>query len=60
MYVNAFQKVVRPNQFQVSEKIAQAIMGEDYAKAKAGTIQPKTYTANLMLRFDKTNHQSSK
>jgi hypothetical protein len=61
MYVNAFQRVVRPNQFQVSEKIAEAIMGDDYAKAKAGTIQPKTYTANLALIFNKiiTNMQSS-
>ena len=54
MYVNAFQRVVRPNQFQVSEKIAQAIMGDDYAKAKAGEIPPKTYMADLSLSFDKT------
>jgi Peptidase family M28 len=61
MYVNAFQKVVRPNQYQVSEKIAQAIMGDDYAKTKAGTIEPKTYTADLALSFNKTttNLQSS-
>lgn len=61
MYVNAFQRMVRPNQFQVSEKIAEAIMGDDYAKAKAGTIQPKTYTTNLALSFNKatTNLQSS-
>jgi hypothetical protein len=54
MYVNAFQKVVRPNQFQVSEKIAEAIMREDYAKVKSGAIQSKTYTANLTLSFSKT------
>ena len=54
MYVNAFQRVVRPNQFQVSEKIAEAIMGEDYAKAKGGSVQAKTYTANVMLSFNKT------
>jgi len=53
MYLNAFQKTIRPNQFQVSENIAQAIMGDDYAKAKAGTLQPKTYAANLMLSFNK-------
>ena len=54
MYLNAFQRVVRPNQFQVSENIAQAIMGDDYAKAKGGAIVPKTYTANLALNFNKT------
>jgi Peptidase family M28 len=54
MYVNAFQKVVRPNQYQVSEKIAQVIMGDDYAKVKSGTIETKTYTADLALSFNKT------
>jgi hypothetical protein len=61
MYVNAFQRVVRPNQFQISEKLAEAIMGEDYAKAKSGTVVPKAYTANLMLSVNKatTNLESS-
>lgn len=61
MYVNAFQKVVRPNQYQVSEKIARAIMGDDYDKVKAGMITSKTYTADLALSFNKTttNLQSS-
>jgi hypothetical protein len=61
MYLTAFQRVVRPNQFQVSEEIARAIMGDDYATAKSGTIVPKTYTANVMLSFNKatTNLQSS-
>ena len=54
MYVNAFQRVVRPNQYQVSEKIAEAIMGEDYVRAKAGSIPPKTYNTELTLSFDKT------
>jgi Peptidase family M28 len=61
MYVNAFPKLVRPNQFTVSEEIARAIMGEDYAKVKAGNIESKTYTANLLLEFNKaiTRLQSS-
>jgi hypothetical protein len=54
MYLNAFQKIVRLNQFQVSENIARAIMGDDFDKAKAGTVQPKTYTANLVVGFNKT------
>ncbi|HEY2722823.1 MAG TPA: M28 family peptidase [Chitinophagaceae bacterium] len=53
MYLNAFQKTVRPNQFQVSENIAKEIMGDDFAKAKAGTMQPKIYTTNLTLSFNK-------
>jgi peptidase M28-like protein len=61
MYVNAFQKVVRPNQYQISEKIAQAIMGDDYEKAKAGQIPPKSYAADVAVSFNKatTNLQSS-
>jgi len=54
MYLNAFQKIVRPNQFQVSENIAKEIMGDDYAKAKSGTIESKTYLANLTLSFNKS------
>jgi hypothetical protein len=54
MYLNAFQKIVLPNQFQVSENIAQTIMGDDFAKAKSGLIEPKTYSANLTLSFNKT------
>jgi Zn-dependent M28 family amino/carboxypeptidase len=46
--------VVRPNQFHVSEKIAQAIMGDDYAKAKIGEVAPKTYAADLAVSFNKT------
>jgi hypothetical protein len=53
MYLNAFQRVIRPNQFFVSENIAKAIMADDYAKAKSGTIEPKTYLANVMLSFNK-------
>lgn len=53
MYLNAFQKVIRPNQFQVSENIAREIMGDDYEKAKAGTLQARTYSANLTLSVSK-------
>ena len=61
MYLNAFQRSARPNQFTISEKMAEAIMGADYANAKAGNIQPKIYTTNVMLAFNKTttNLQSS-
>lgn len=54
MYVNGFQKSIRPNQFQVSEKIAAAIMGDDFAKAKAGNIEPKIYSAEVTLSINKT------
>lgn len=56
MYLNAYQKAVRPNQFQVSENIAKEIMGDDYEKAKAGALQPKIYSADLTLSFSKSTN----
>jgi len=61
MYLNAFQRVIRPNQFTISEKIAREIMGSDYDQVKSGNIKPGTYKTELMLNFEKvtTNIQSS-
>jgi len=53
MYLSAFQKAIRPNQFLISENIAKEIMGGDYAKAKQGTLEPKSYSANITLNFSK-------
>jgi Zn-dependent M28 family amino/carboxypeptidase len=57
MYLTAFKKTNYPNTFFVSEKIAQAIMGDDYATAKNGNAQPKTYTANVKLALNKDVQQ---
>lgn len=61
MYVNGFQRVVRPNQYQISEKIAQAIMGDDFARAKSGGLASRSYSTELSLSFNKatTNLESS-
>src|SRR5882724_2077352 len=61
MYLNAYKKTIFPNTFFVSEKVAEAIMGADYAAAKAGNPQSKAYTADIMMQFSKavTNLQSS-
>jgi len=54
MYVNPYRKVNRPNTFFVSEKIARAIMGDDFDSAKNGHIQPKTYNVQATLEFSKS------
>ena len=54
MYLTGFKKVIYPNTFYVSDKVAEAIMGADYAATKSGTPQPKTYTVNIGLDFVKT------
>ncbi len=61
MYVSSTQRTAMPNQYQVSENVASAIMGDDYAQAKSGTIVPKSYKTDLTLDFEKTttNLQSS-
>ena len=53
MYLTAFKKTIRPNTFYVSEKIAKAIMGDDYAAIKKDMPQPKTYQVNIMLQINK-------
>ncbi|HMH22448.1 MAG TPA: M28 family peptidase [Puia sp.] len=61
MYLNAYRKNIIPNTFFVSEKVAEAIMGADYAAAKAGNPSPKPYTVDIMMQFSKSvaNLQSS-
>ncbi|MES1215264.1 MAG: M28 family peptidase [Bacteroidota bacterium] len=55
MYLNYFKNSISPNQFIISEKMAETIMGEDdLANAKKGNIQPKTYSANIILGYSKT------
>ncbi|HVM88552.1 MAG TPA: M28 family peptidase [Puia sp.] len=55
MYLDGYKKVIRPNTFYVSEKIAKAIMGNDY-QGKSN-LQPKTYNVNTMLQFSKETMQ---
>ena len=62
MYVNSFQQIVRPNQFQVSENIARQSWVMIMIKQRLERFQPKTYTAtNVLLSFNKatTDLQSS-
>ena len=55
MYLTGFKKVNYPNTFYISDKLAQAIMGADYAAAsKSGAPQPKPYPADVQLSFSKT------
>ena len=61
MYQNAYHLVIYPNMFMVSEKIAEAIMGGDYATVRAGNPLPRAYAADTKLEFTKaiTQLQSS-
>jgi len=61
VYPDGFKKTIFPNTFYVSEKIAGAIMGDDYTTAKSGSITPRSYPADVVLEFNKaiTMGQSS-
>lgn len=57
LYTSAFRTTNPPNLFGISEQIAEAIMGADFAAAKEATknntAQPKAYKANVNLEFAK-------
>jgi hypothetical protein len=53
MYRNYFRSKVRPNSFYISANIARAIMGSDFDKIKSGTLEPKTYNANIWISLQK-------
>ena len=57
-YVNDYRKLNYPNTFFISEKIAAAIMGADFALAKKAikTASPvlKSYLISVLLELDKT------
>lgn len=53
-YLDGFKKVILPNTFFISEKIAEAIMGVDYAAVRTGKAGPKTYQVDMALEFAKT------
>ncbi len=61
MDLTSFSKSVSPNQFFISEKMAELIMGADYKTAKAGTLSSKSFKSNLLLSYTKSvlNLQSS-
>lgn len=56
-YTNGFKRSIYPNSFAISEAVAEAIMGADYAPAKeamkAGNPVAKSYSSNIMLDFNK-------
>lgn len=53
-YLDGFKKVNLPNMFFISEKVAEAIMGTDFAAAKSGSLKRGAYTAEVVLDFAKT------
>jgi hypothetical protein len=58
-----FKRTIYPNTFNISEQVAETIMGADYAAAKeaikTAAVPAKIYQANIMLDFSKTTLQTS-
>jgi Peptidase family M28/PA domain len=57
MYLTGYKKNILPNTFYISNKVAEAIMGADFANAGSGSLPPKTYTANVLLGLTKFTFQ---
>ncbi len=53
MYLKYFQSKIRPNSFYVSERLAAAIVGDDYDKIKTTSLQPKIFPADIRLSLSK-------
>jgi hypothetical protein len=53
MYRNYFLPKIRLNNFLISERMTRTIMGSDYDRAKAGSIEYKTYSADTWLSVQK-------
>lgn len=51
MYLNKFKKTLGLQQYVISERVAKAIMGNDYKNAE--TISPKIFPAEIQLDFNK-------
>ncbi|MBS1664038.1 MAG: M28 family peptidase [Bacteroidetes bacterium] len=53
MYLSAYKKNNYPNSFYITDKVAQAIMGDDLKAAQGGTPQTKTYPVNVRMALRK-------
>ncbi|HEY6901372.1 MAG TPA: M28 family peptidase, partial [Puia sp.] len=53
MYLSAYKRVNYPNSFYITEKVAQAIMGDDFRSAQSGTPQARPYTVNVKMSLRK-------
>ena len=53
MYYNIFRPRVGANVVRISEAIAAAILGDDYANARNQSLPTKTYTRDVMVHFNK-------
>lgn len=55
MTLTEYKRVNYPNSFYISEKVASAIVGSDFATlSKSATPQAKPFMANVLLDFSKT------
>lgn len=53
-YLSEYKATNYPNSFYITEKVAQAILGDDFKNAASGTPQPKPYAVNVKMSFHKT------
>ena len=57
MMISQYKRTNSINGVYITEKVAQAIFGDDYSKLQSGTPNPKAYSANIKIAFEKTTLQ---
>ncbi|HET6254854.1 MAG TPA: M28 family peptidase [Puia sp.] len=57
MLINEYKRTNPIDNFYITDKIAQAIFGDDFSKLQSGTPINKAYTANIKMEFQKATRQ---
>src|SRR6185312_15927397 len=57
MSVTEYRRTNSINNFYITEKVAQAIFGEDAGKLESGSPMPRVYSADIRLSMQNTTHQ---
>jgi hypothetical protein len=57
MTISGYKRTNSIDNFYITDKVAQAIFGDDYSKIQSGTPTNKVYTANIKMELQKTTAQ---
>ena len=57
MTVSEYRRTNSIDNFYITEKVAQAIFGDDYGKLESGASLSKVYTADIKMSLQKATHQ---
>ncbi|HEV2352788.1 MAG TPA: M28 family peptidase [Puia sp.] len=56
MTVTEYRRTNSIDNFYITDKVAQAIVGDDFGKLQSGNPDPKVYSANVRVSLEKVTH----